>query len=674
MTFNEIKRIHTTQLNEMDCGSACLSMFVKFVSGGATHQEVRERTGWSSKGLSIFNLIRAAQTFQIELSGLKGSLEELRKEKAPFILVKRNSSTLHYIIAWKWTSEKVWISDPAEGSPKKIGVSEIAETWTGYGLRLETKPAEKRAILKTPWATWLQFEKPLLLFIALITVLLSFLSLTGAFFSKWLLDVALPGKVSIYQPVILFSTLLLLGILLGIGRELGLIAHFVRFNKLHLNQQFKRVWSMPTLQFNRYTTGDLIARLQDFRKVQTILTDLISHVGIQLAMVLIISAILIILHPKLWIAVCLPIPWFLIVVKPRSSQLNNKQSRVLSTRSKLETQYWQWVSHRSFWRTFLDQNAITQKHDLLLMDWIRKRKRLSEELIGLHYSFEFISLVGYAVVIYLTASAYRHDELSLGALITCISLWGMLGPAWRSSISWYPKWIEAKWVWKRVAQWNLPDQTKREESSKRMKSSQWFFRWPDQRLLTFKEPKVSLGEIVLLSGSSGSGKSTLLQLLIADLLWDQGDSWPHSAWFPQEVPLMTGTLADNLFVGHPDSESWDRAMKRWNDWGLVDWVLELPLGWSTPIGKGARALSGGQKQLVAWMRIIASDAKIWLLDEPTSHLDEQWAHHLLNKLWETRWSRGVLIIAHRNSDLTFDPSRIWKVRVDGNNHIVAPCS
>lgn len=670
MTYNEIKKIHTTQLNEMDCGSACLSMFVKFVYGEVSVQEVRERTGLSAKGLTIHDMITAAQSFRIELTGLKGSVEELLKEAAPFILIERNASSLHYIVAWKWTSEKVWISDPAEGSPKKMGIAEMADSWTGYGLRLETKPEKKRVKLKTPWTAWLQFERPLLVLIGFMTVLLSFLSLAGAFFSKWLLDVALPQQVSIYQPAILFSTLLLLGILLGMAREFGLIAHFVRFNMLHLNQQFEQVWRMPTLQFNRYTTGDLIARLQDFRKVQSILTELISRVGIQLAMVLMISAILIILHPPLWIAVCLPIPWFFIVVKPRSFQLNDKQSRVLSTRSKLETQYWQWVSHRSFWRTFLDHNVITQKHDLLLKDWIHKRKKLGEELIGLHFSFEFISLVGYAVVIYLTASAYRHNELSLGALITCISLWGMLGPAWRSSISWYPKWIEAKWVWKRVAQWNFPDQPKSVSLSNRIKLSQQIFQWPDQRRLIFKEAKVELGEIVLLSGSSGSGKSTLLQLLIGDLPWNQGDSWPYSAWFPQEVPLITGTLADNLFVGYPGSESWDRAIRRWDDWGLVDWVQELPLAWSTPIGEGARALSGGQKQLVAWMRIIASDAKIWLLDEATAHLDEHWAQHLLNKLWETRWSRGVLLITHRKSDLTFDPSRLWKITVDGGSHIV----
>ncbi len=137
-------------------------------------------------------------------------------------------------------------------------------------------------------------------------------------------------------------------------------------------------------------------------------------------------------------------------------------------------------------------------------------------------------------------------------------------------------------------------------------------------------------------GASGSGKSTLINTLGGFLSPQAGDinvrgtqvphldqkTWQRSfVYIPQAPYLFHASLRDNLAFYSPDAD--DAAVNAAAaKAGLTDWIATLPDGLDTPIGEGARGVSGGQAQRIALARAFLDDSRrILLFDEPTAHLD-----------------------------------------------------
>ncbi|MFX6296466.1 ATP-binding cassette domain-containing protein, partial [Acinetobacter baumannii] len=80
---------------------------------------------------------------------------------------------------------------------------------------------------------------------------------------------------------------------------------------------------------------------------------------------------------------------------------------------------------------------------------------------------------------------------------------------------------------------------------------------------------------------------------------------------------FVGTLRENLLIGLPDpgDEVLRQVMERT---GLLRLVSAHPKGLDLPIQEGGRGLSGGQRQLVAFTRLLLCRPDIFLLDEPTA--------------------------------------------------------
>lgn len=147
--------------------------------------------------------------------------------------------------------------------------------------------------------------------------------------------------------------------------------------------------------------------------------------------------------------------------------------------------------------------------------------------------------------------------------------------------------------------------------------------------------KIKSGEKIGILGPVGSGKSTLLRLLsgmyrpsegrvlLDDLDIDQISRHflgERIGYLQQDHRLFAGTLRENLLIGvvDPGDEAIKIAATRS---GLLTAISKHPKGLELPIAEGGKGLSGGQRQLVAFTRLLISHPHIWLLDEPTASMD-----------------------------------------------------
>ena len=175
------------------------------------------------------------------------------------------------------------------------------------------------------------------------------------------------------------------------------------------------------------------------------------------------------------------------------------------------------------------------------------------------------------------------------------------------------------------------------------------------------ELSIQPGEIVALVGPSGSGKSTIISLLAGflapaegkvlagdtdlrdlDLRWWRG----HVTYLPEHPTLLSTTLAENLRLADQSATD-EQLLSALEQAGAPDLASSLPGGLGTHLGEGGQSLSAGELQRMALARVILRPALLYLLDEPTVHLDVASEQAAMAGLRRAIGDASALIVSHR---------------------------
>ncbi|MFT7669195.1 MAG: ATP-binding cassette subfamily B multidrug efflux pump [Planctomycetota bacterium] len=177
--------------------------------------------------------------------------------------------------------------------------------------------------------------------------------------------------------------------------------------------------------------------------------------------------------------------------------------------------------------------------------------------------------------------------------------------------------------------------------------------------------EVAAGERVAFVGATGAGKSTILKLLTRLYDVDSGSIEidgvdvreydlkslrTRVGIVPQDVFLFAGDVIENIRLGHPEIDV--AAARRAADELHIDEVIKrLPGGYNEPVRERGSNLSAGERQLIAFARVLAVAPKLLALDEATSNVDSHMEHLLQGAVARVMKGRTCIIIAHRLSTI-----------------------
>lgn len=177
--------------------------------------------------------------------------------------------------------------------------------------------------------------------------------------------------------------------------------------------------------------------------------------------------------------------------------------------------------------------------------------------------------------------------------------------------------------------------------------------------------KVKPGEKIALVGHTGSGKTSIVNLILNMYQYQKGeilidgisvkelaldDIRKNVGMVQQDVFLFTGTVKDNIVLAN-DSFTEEKLREVARFVHVDKFIESLPQKYLEPVMERGATFSVGQRQLIAFARVLAYDPSIFILDEATSNIDtetEMLIQDALERLMENRTS---MIIAHRLSTI-----------------------
>jgi ATP-binding cassette subfamily B protein len=171
------------------------------------------------------------------------------------------------------------------------------------------------------------------------------------------------------------------------------------------------------------------------------------------------------------------------------------------------------------------------------------------------------------------------------------------------------------------------------------------------------------GETVAIVGTIGSGKSTLTNAILrllniapGELFLDGHDITKLDlatlrkaiAYVPQDSFLFSTTIKNNIRYGEPLSETSEveQAAKQAQ---IHPEIMTFPQEYETLVGERGITLSGGQRQRTSLARALLVDAKVLILDDALSSVDNETATRILNSLSPATAKKTVIFISHQLS-------------------------
>ncbi|EOX4413174.1 ABC transporter transmembrane domain-containing protein [Vibrio alginolyticus] len=450
--------------------------------------------------------------------------------------------------------------------------------------------------------------------------------------------------------------------LFGASWELGTILR---------NRLYRHLSTQPPRFFERYKTGDLMARgTNDVRNIvmtagEGVLTaadSLITGIAVLIIMVTQVSW-------KLTVMALLPMPFLAIIIFFIVRILHQRFRVAQEAFSTMSDMTQESLNGVRMLRAFGLENQEQQRFEEVVDD--TGEKNIAVARVDARFDPAIQLTIGLSFLLSVAAGAYLVDkgEMTLGDLTAFtmylgLMIWPMLAFAFlfnileRGSAAWnrLQEIFDEK---PEIISGNKPIENK----PLPLKIDIDDFHWSSDLPPALTEVNIELepGKMLGVAGPVGSGKSTLLTLLLRQHDLENGSikfgdveikdallpQWRNRFAVVNQSPfLFSKSIFDNIALGNPNAEKEEvyRAAKLAC---IHDDIEKFPEGYQTEVGEKGITLSGGQKQRIAIARAMLLNAQVLVLDDALSAVDGRTEHQILKNLETHYRDQALIVIAHR---------------------------
>ncbi len=690
----KIKKSLFYQHDKADCGIACLMMILKYYDRNRSFEELRYLSGTTKEGTTLLGLYQCANKIGFTAEGCKGNTEELEKRNTPIILRVLQDNLLHYVVFFYYDRKgrRYIIGDPAKGI-LKLDREELNTLWK-EGYCLTVIPNEDCDNInnikdykngKRKFLTGLIAKDKRILFHGLFfSLIISVLGLSSSVYSQQLVDHILPSQDSgkIIWSVVILGILLMARVALSYLKDTLFSYQSKSFNNRIANKFYAELLYLPKLFFNTRKVGDLVARLNDTAKVQSVIY-LFFNTYVNDILTILVSVIVIFYYSGLVgiITICF-IPVLICLIVQKSKIIMQKQRDVQVYYALTEANYISTITGIADIKNLNREGYFSQQNGNLFEAYQTKKFSLACTYIKLNAVINMISIIFLIVTISISIYQIGTGNLSIGDLIALLSISGLIISSTANLSLLFIPFTEAKISFERM--YNLIDikkdrkKTKHDgiESIETIKAENISFKYPGIARNLYKNSGLTLnrGTITALTGNCGTGKTTLIDILSGNYPVDRGsilyngvdistinkqDILKKVRVVPQHVHLFNGSILFNITMNEVfDAEKINSLFSKFN---LSVFFNGFPQNIHTIAGEEGVSLSGGQKQIVGLLRALYDEPQVLIMDEPTASLDKECTQLIYKLLGEIKQDMIVLLISHDTSKFEAIIDKTYKI-------------
>ncbi|KAF5071874.1 Lactococcin-G-processing and transport ATP-binding protein LagD [anaerobic digester metagenome] len=672
------KGIQVKQRDIMDCGAACIASIAAHYKLHLPVARVRQLANTDKKGTNILGLTEAAEKLGFMAKGVKGTYDSLLKIPTPAIAhLHLPNGLLHFVVIIKATEKGVRVMDPATGNIESRSKEVFSKEWTGIlvlmvpsdGFEIKNEKVSNItrlfALLKPHRAVMTQ---------ALVgAIFFSIIGLSTSIYIQKLTDfVFVNGNRNLLNIMsVAMIALLVVQVVLGIYQTIFTLKTGQLIDAKLILGYYKHLLKLPQRFFDTMQTGEIISRINDAVKIRSFINNTLISLIVNVLIVGFSFALMFIYSWKMALLVLAVIPIY-IGLYAITNRLNKKtERRIMEEAASLESQLVESINTVGTIKRFGIEEFSNTKTEYRFIKLLNSGYTSGLNSVFTSFSTTFVSRLFTIIVLWVGSYFVLTSKLTVGELLSFYAILGYFSGPLNSLIGVNLSIQHAFIASDRLFEIMDLEQEKenRVALTKDLIGDIVFqnvsFRY-GSRIDVFKDFNLTIkkGQITAIVGESGSGKSTLIHLLqniypissgkiyINDIDITQFEN--HSlrqivGVIPQKVELFKGSIAENISIGEFEPDM-NRVLEICKKVGLTKFIEQLPEGYSTDIGENGTSLSGGQRQKIAFARVMYRNPEIVILDEATSALDTESEDTLMEVIQEMKQKgKTVIMIAHRLS-------------------------
>jgi ABC-type bacteriocin/lantibiotic exporter with double-glycine peptidase domain len=675
MKIKQIQKTHTLQLDQSDCGVACLLSIIKLYNGNQSIEKLREISGTTKQGTTTLGLYQAANKLGFTAEGYEADIKTLITHKQPVILhVLIDNQLQHYIVCYKYDDSKGFlIGDPAKGL-YNLSVEELETIWISKTcLTLEpnenfiTEKTDKKAQIK--WFLDVVKEDYKLIGISvLLGIFIASLGMSMALFSQKLIDDILPSHniKKLISGISLLVILLLAKVGIAVLREYFLLQQSKDFNNRINNSFFSSLLQLPKPFFDTRQIGELVARLNDVQRVQGVIKMLTSTLVIDVLVAIISLVFLFGYSWKIGLISLLSLPIYFFIIYSKNKKIMDSQKEVMQSYALNESNYINTIQGISTIKNDNKQPLFNKLNEHLFANFQEKKFNLGKINITLSWQSGLASLIFSISILIYTSVQVFNNEIKIGELMAILGIVGALLPSIANLALISIPINEAKIAFNRMYEFASIEKETEDGLEvfeiDKISIQNLSFRFAGRSEL-FHDVNIDMekGKFIAVVGESGSGKSTLGQILQRFYDFENGNIIVNNKYslkeiglkhyrdllavIPQEITIFKGTVIDNILLGKEETP--EGFMKFITEYGFDFYFSQLPQGLTTILGEEGINLSGGQKQIIALARALYKKPQFLILDEATAAMDRNTEQFTINLLQKIKKECAIFFISHR---------------------------
>ncbi len=677
------------QHDENDCGLACILTICKYYKLNVDETNLRKKIYFGKEGLNLYGIVRVFKDVGVTAEAVEGSLEELyqliRDEKAPHIVMIEEEHECHYVVAYRQKKDKLLLWDPNRGK-RDLSLEKFGDIWTGYAvqiLKVNNVASSKIKVNAICLEAFMNQKKNLILLLC-FSFILMIVSIATTYLYK---DIIEQVEIGVFQTTqhlkyifwgmaICYLIMLLFSFLKG-----SLQALVKKDMGIELQHYFvDALFQMPIQKRDDYMSGGILDRYYRVSSLVDVMADAFTTIVLETISMFAGIWILIHIDSKMFLMVLLILITYMVCVCASKKQIYRLSKRILDKESIVVT----YIKE-------MTENLLTLKN-LGNSSYERRLKREIEGTKKKEYQLEKISVLldgiletveNIMMLIVLGYGIWKvmKGEMSLGTLLAFMAFANMfLSPA-KNLLGILPSLQETKLTFQRLEDVyaykdekvaNLMDEITGDLSVSNLQVAYGY----DKPILQDISLEIKSGTDVYLLGTSGSGKSSLAKAIAGILdcpegqvIWKGMDSkqvknsLQDVLYLPQEAEIFSGTIEENILMwkSNYDKNLFQEVL---HGVGIYEMMNRRGLELTSYLAENGVNLSGGERQRIAIARAIMMEAKVYIFDEATCHLDAASEKEILEYLEVVLKNQTCFFIIH-NANLLKESDKIIFINSDG---------